>query len=471
MSIKTPRLTRDRCGVFYIRLVVPKALRADIGKSELRRSLRTKDCSIAKQRALTLNLALEAALTNPKISDFEHLFNSPEVTTRKAMTIDFERGFFHADTPEEGQALQSIVASYASNRANAVREQITEIMPVNKCGTSLETAKFRYFMERIKTLKKSTYNKQLGVVGAFAKMTGNIDVGLITAMTVADYKIRLLEDNRSASTVNDHLSILRGFFDFCINNKIARMENPAVGMNIAGSSNQMESYETFSDEEIGRIFNSEQYLKQLKLPDFYWCPLIAMFTGARAEEIASLDISQIKEERGIAYIDILKGKTDNAKRKVPVHDQLIVLGFLGYVQVMKDAGYVKLFPHLRDGKNGYRKNMCRNFGKYLDKKEVNVVSELKVFHSFRHTVVTALTNAGVNDGLKRVMVGHDMDTRMSSHDVYIHESELTLENMQRAINKLKYKSVNFDALRLPATTFLEPVARRLKSKFSTREAE
>ncbi len=101
MSIKTPRLTRERCGVFYIRLVVPKAL-----------------------RALTLNLALEEALTNPKISDFEHLFNSPEVTIRKAMTIDCERGYFHADTPEEGQALQSIVASYASNRANAVREQI-----------------------------------------------------------------------------------------------------------------------------------------------------------------------------------------------------------------------------------------------------------------------------------------------------------------------------------------------------------
>ena len=410
-------------------------------------------------------------MTNPKITDFEHLFNSTEGTIRKAMTIDFERGFFHADTPEEGRTLQSILASYASNRASAVKDKITEIMPVAKCGTSLETAKFRYFMERIKTLKKSTYGKQLGVLAAFAKMTGNIDVAMITSLTVGDYKIRLLEDNRSASTVNDHLSILRGFFDFCVNNKIARMENPAAGMNIVGSSNQMESYDTFSDEEIGRIFNPDHYLKQLKLPDFYWCPLMAMFTGARAEEIASLDISQIKEERGIAYIDILKGKTDNAKRKVPIHEQLIALGFLNYVQVMKEAGYDKLFPHLRDGKNGYRKNMCRNFGKYLDKKEVNVVSELKVFHSFRHTVVTAMTNAGVNDGLKRVMVGHDKDTRMSSHDIYIHESELTLENMRLAINKLKYKSVNFVALKIPATTFLEPVARRLNSKFSTRENE
>ena len=43
MSIKPPRLTRDRCGVFYIRLVVPLTWRKDVGKTELLRSLRTKD--------------------------------------------------------------------------------------------------------------------------------------------------------------------------------------------------------------------------------------------------------------------------------------------------------------------------------------------------------------------------------------------------------------------------------------------
>ena len=39
-------------------------------------------------------------------------------------------------------------------------------------GTRLETAKFRYLMERSKTLKMSTYGKELGVLAAFAKMTG-----------------------------------------------------------------------------------------------------------------------------------------------------------------------------------------------------------------------------------------------------------------------------------------------------------
>ena len=60
------------------------------------------------------------------------------------------------------------------------------------------------------------------------------------------------------------------------------------------------------------------------------------------------------------------------------------------------------------------------FGEYLDLPDVNIVDPLKVFHSFRHTVVTKLTGAGVNEGLKRAMVGHDIDTKQSAHDDYTH---------------------------------------------------
>lgn|GEM_PF-2794159 len=79
MSIKTPRLIRDRCGVYYFRLIVPLALRDSIGKTELRRSLRTKEADIARHRALILSAHMEAVmvdprfLTNPSIADFPHL--------------------------------------------------------------------------------------------------------------------------------------------------------------------------------------------------------------------------------------------------------------------------------------------------------------------------------------------------------------------------------------------------------------
>ena len=73
MSIKTPRLIRDRCGVFYFRLIVPLALRQSVGKTEFRRSLRTKDSAIARQRALALSVAVETRM-NDDIGNFSHLF-------------------------------------------------------------------------------------------------------------------------------------------------------------------------------------------------------------------------------------------------------------------------------------------------------------------------------------------------------------------------------------------------------------
>lgn len=199
----------------------------------------------------------------------------------------------------------------------------------------------------------------------------------------------------------------------------------------------------------------------MKLPDFYWGPLVGLFTGARAEEIASLDLAQVYPEKGIWVIDIPDGKTENAVRKVPVHDQLLALGFTDYVQCLQKAGYKKLFPHLQNGKNGYKKNMCRTFGEYLDLPEVNIVDPLKVFHSFRHTFVTKLTGAGVNEGLKRAMVGHDIDTKTSAHADYTHLDALTIPNLQTAINKLHFEDMDFSRLKLPADAFLDAIAKRI----------
>ena len=156
-------------------------------------------------------------------------------------------------------------------------------------------------------------------------------------------------------------------------------------------------------------------------------------------------------------------------RKVPVHEQLLALGFVKYVQCLQKAEYKKLFPHLQDGKNGYKKNMCRMFGEYLDMPEINIVDPLKVFHSFRHTVVTKLTGAGVNEGLKRAMVGHDIDTKASAHDDYTHLDALTIANLQTAINKLQYEGLDFSKLKVPADSFLAPIEKRIKQQAEARE--
>jgi integrase len=242
---------------------------------------------------------------------------------------------------------QRITANMARARQTAAAG-IAAALPMGKCGTNLEKAKEDFMNERKSALKDSTWRKHKGVLQAFIKAKGNIDVAMVSAKTVTDYKKELLALGREATTVNDHITILNGFFEYCIDNKVANMVNPAKDLYIVGAHNKAESYEPFNEEELQTIFQSPLYVEKLKLPDFYWCPLIALFTGARAEEIASLDLEQIYPVKGIWIIDILKGKTANAKRRVPIHDQLIALGLVDYVASLRTAGYKKLF-RLRRG--------------------------------------------------------------------------------------------------------------------------
>ena len=473
MSIKTPRLIRDRCGVYYFRLIVPLALRATVGKTEFRRSLRTKDSAIARQRALALSVAVETRM-NDDIGNFSHLFKpDAKQRIREKITIDLPNGIIQTETPEEAAQVPAILAglaaarqadmaaSMAAARQAEIEAGITAVLPMAKCGTNLEIAKTDFLKQRKLTLKDSTWRKHRGIVEGFIKTIGNMDAAMVGAKAVTGYKSGLIDQGRGARTVNAHLTVLEGFFEYIISHYSVNMVNPAKNLLIADEDNNAEKYEPFTPEELQRIFQPDFYRKKLKLPDFYWCPLIALFTGARAEEIASLDVEQIYPVKGLWIIDILKGKNANAKRRVPLHQVLIDLGLVDYRMSLARAGYKKLFPHIQPGTNGYRKNMTRMFGTYLDLPEVNIVDPLKVFHSFRHTVVTALTGKGVNDGLKRAMVGHDIDTRLSSHDDYIHPSALTVPNLHDAISRLDYEGIDFERLKVQQDSFLPIIAKRI----------
>lgn len=377
-----------------------------------------------------------------------------------------ERGYSHADTPEEAQSLDSILKSLTAHRSaqshpKGAPPDLPSILPVSRSGTMLDAASKRFLSERKVTLAPATLLKHTGALNGYIKLTGNIDVAMADHETVSAYKESLLRAGRTASTINDHLSILRAFFDYCIGNKIAKIANPTDKMLIKGGRNQTESYEMFEPQELAKIFNPVTYKKAMYMRDFYWGPLLALFTGARAEELASLDLDQITVEEGVSIIHIRDGKTKNAKRKVPVHNTLIEMRFLDYVRVLRQLGYKKLFPHLQDGKNGFKKNMCRKFGDYLDQSDVDISSPLKVFHSFRHTVITKLTNNGINEGLKRQLVGHEAETVVTSHDDYIHETGLTMSSFSRAINTLQYQTIDFKELRVDCNHFTAVIAKRV----------
>ena len=131
--------------------------------------------------------------------------------------------------------------------------------------------------------------------------------------------------------------------------------------------------------------------------------LCLLLSGARREEIAQLAIADIQHEGDIHYFDITNEgesqslKNEGSKRRVPIHSELVRLGFLAYVQKQRRGG--RLFPQLEKGSNGYGDAVGKWFGRLL-RHFLSITDPGLVLHSTRHTVITRLHSAGVPQNIR-----------------------------------------------------------------------
>ena len=196
----------------------------------------------------------------------------------------------------------------------------------------------------------------------------------------------------------------------------------------------------------------------------FWLPLIALFTGARINEICQLHTDDIQEKNGIPFISINEEaekhvKTKAGIRQVPIHNELIKIGFLEYTAQMRAKGETLLFPEVMESliKGERAKDaspsapLSKWFNHFIESVNVCIEQpELKftsehVFHSFRHTVRTEFRrNRAPEDDVCRICGWEDGSKGKTLVD---HYGESVLENLQETVNSgLIYKGLDLSHL-------------------------
>jgi integrase len=189
----------------------------------------------------------------------------------------------------------------------------------------------------------------------------------MTAITKGDcrqYKEHLLNDRKlSMMTTAKHLSAVGAVFTWAALQGYVSSENPVKGLAPSKKiiSKTMLKRRPFTEDELLTVFGSKAFLTQRDTNAArYWIPLLCLFNICRREEASQLSVADIQEEQGIPFLrlkedDTLKQtlKNEGSQRRVPLHSSLSQLGVLDYVQTMKQAGHVRLFPELTKGPSGY----------------------------------------------------------------------------------------------------------------------
>ena len=127
---------------------------------------------------------------------------------------------------------------------------------------------------------------------------------------------------------------------------------------------QSRSRNPFTADELRKILHPETYFQYttkfehpfmpnrstLQMP-YYWIFLLGIFSGMRTNEMCQLRLIDIKKVSNIWFMFVedseeTRVKTESAVRKVPVHPQLIQLGFVDHVSKLKRSKKERLFWEL-----------------------------------------------------------------------------------------------------------------------------
>lgn len=200
--------------------------------------------------------------------------------------------------------------------------------------------------------------------------------------------------------------------------------NPFRGLMINDPVAPEDKRDPFTSAQLKTIFSAKPWTRpggEGEKPIRFWGPLIALFLGMRRGEIAQLHTADIEEVDGIPAIRVRPGgskrlKTRNARRTLPVHPELIRMGFLGYVERRRKEGGELLFAGEEPDIAGkWGDSLGDWFGRRL--KELGVTGNRLGLHSFRHNFQDRLRAAGLhNSDIGQEIVGRTK--RAGSSDQY-----------------------------------------------------
>ena len=214
--------------------------------------------------------------------------------------------------------------------------------------------------------------------------------------------------------------------------------NPTFGMQLKSVIKQMEADDTgkgYSQEDINKLFSDDLFSdNSLKLRydlACYWIPLLCRYTGARLNEMAQLTRSDIEcGQDNIHCIHVCRVggksvKNNPSVRRIPIHEHLIELGFLEFVQHSNES----LFPKIPKGTYGKRSSAFS--GWWSEHVKSIGVSINQPSHAFRHTFKTEMRALGVADSVSDAITGHMAKNEGARY------GSVTLTTKKGAIDKLK----------------------------------
>ena len=248
----------------------------------------------------------------------------------------------------------------------------------------------------------------------------------------------------SPATVNSHLNKFGAIVRFG-RDRGWIVGNPMADIEVKDPVGPEDKRDPFRIDQLNMIFACEPWKNgpssATERPSRYWAPLISLFSGARLTEICGQLVSEMIEDRGVRAFDFrhrpgVRDMKKGKSRAVPVHPELIRLGFWTFVEEARQSGRVQLFSDVsRDQLGKWGDGTSKWFSRLIDR--LGLTGRALSFHSFRHTFEDALKEVDLHN----TPIGNVITGRQSPGVSTFYGSNHTLTKLAEAIAKVHYSGL------------------------------
>lgn len=400
----------DSYGVYYVRISIPAWLRSAFGgRKTLVRSLNTSDLRVARRK-------------------------------RDVIADEYHRVREIAEPPKPDSLQDTIsylqsVAKYARASPTAHRANKPENKLAPSCPSLVKMLDV-YLLQNANILKLGTLSKTKKAVELFLDYLKRSDIRLndINRTTVTGW-LDAMSGVKAVQTQANYLSALACVLDLAsarYHDAPPIQANP-FRLHKLHTAKSRQSYEAFTDNEVIALLRGLQEAGEVELFDV---ASIAAYSGMRIGEICNLQPEHIIVIDGITCFQVLEGKTSNAARIVPIASKILPM-VLERCQKPYN-GFLFYRASITKREDGKRSSWHVNrFGRL--KRDILPDSENKVFHSFRHSVISKLNAAGVDEGRVALLVGHSSGSTESFTTYSKSVPERIVKELQGYVELISYK--------------------------------
>lgn len=371
--------------------------------------------------------------------------------------LTWERAWLPAASAEFATLLKAIadaqlaVVEEELRRLEGEVSETPELIPLVDENDTWEAALKKWKEERMPSPK--TVNDVTRQIQRFKSHVGDLPLSVLTPDHAERFKTLCLEkDELEHGRVNTILSLLSPLVTLAIRRKLTKLaSNPFSGLKYPAKvveRNRKTVRTAFTVDQLNQVFSCPVYTHSHRpgkggVAAAYWLPLLGPHTGARVEDLCRLMVADVVQREGVWCLHLHDSKRESrtgnrtVMRHVPVHRNLLRLGWLDYVESRRSAGgSAWLFPDLATNQYGKRGAVFSTwFNEYL-RSPIGLTDPALVYHSFRHTFQTFGELAGISGHVIDELIGHAPDSRYGKKEGGF--KRLPFELLVQAMDKMDF---------------------------------